>query len=538
MGVRPGEYVAVIAGTSAEWHLLEHASLMLGAVVVGIDTQLTPGGMAKILAATRPRAAFVDDAFLNFPFDSIPEQSYVIFQDKRPVGCPRYCIPWIDLQNCNGRSDSSHTLPVQPNQPATLIYTSGTTGAPKALRYTHSQLMLACSAISSAFPANDAKESAMCWLPMSHLFQRMMNLVAVAQGATIYFVNDPKSIAQCIREANPTRLVGVPRFFEKIHAAIDDHILALSPGKRWLVSEAMAASRVIREDTQRGRKSPFGLHVKRSVLDWLVLARMRRLFGARMRYMITGSAPIAASNLEFFADLGIPVYEAYGISECTVPIAANRPTQQRIGSVGVPFEQNEIRIEADGEISIRGPGVFAGYVDAEGNGRCCDPDEFYHTGDLGRFDYDGFLYLQGRKSEMFKTSTGKKVFPSAIEQVYREHPLIDQVVVCGEGRPYLVGLISVDLEHVLRQVGRPESLSRNPVQLHDCELDQLVREAVAKQGRYLAPHERLIRFHIVRQGFDIRAGELTANFKLRRNLISIKYAAEINLMYRSGDEKT
>jgi long-chain acyl-CoA synthetase len=359
----------------------------------------------------------------------------------------------------------------------------------------------------------------------------MMNLVAIAQGATIYFVEHPRDIAKCASEVNPSALIGVPRFFEKLHATIEQRVLGLPAGKQRLIRAALNAAKCARQSTGQDRWLRRYTRFKHFLFDRLVLARIRASLGSRVQFMVTGSAPISHTHLEFFADLGWTVLEAYGISENTVPMAANRPGKVRFGSVGMPLEENEIRIEEDGEILVRGPGVFNGYWDEPRDDDLFTQDGYYRTGDIGRLDDNGYLYLSGRKSEMLKTATGRRIFPSAIEAVYQEHPLIDRIVVFGEGRSYLVGLVTANEQELRRKLSDIDESTPITAMISDHRVISWVSTAIEKQGAHLAPYQRIARFTLIPRSFDLAAGELTPNFKIRRDVVAKRLADEIDRMY-------
>jgi long-chain acyl-CoA synthetase len=259
--------------------------------------------------------------------------------------------------------------------------------------------------------------------------------------------------------------------------------------------------------------------------------------GSRIKFMVSGSAPIAPRHLEFFSQLGWTVLEAYGVSENTIPMASNLRTRHRSGSVGIPFCQNIIRIAPDGEILVKGPGLFAGYWRENSTEDTFTNDGFYKTGDIGRLDEDGFLYLLGRKSDMIKTSTGRKIFPTAIESVYQEHPLIDKVVIFGEGRPHLVGLITINANEVCRRLGIGPAGSAARVLIRDPRLVEMIRLAVEEQGTKLPPQHRIARYTLMPERFDVATGEITANLKIRRQTIAAKFAECIDRMYDKSSSK-
>jgi long-chain acyl-CoA synthetase len=412
-----------------------------------------------------------------------------------------------------------------------MIFTSGTTGRPKAIEYTHAQLMIACQAIHDTIPRVRVGDPTLCWLPMAHLFQRMMNLVAIAQGATIYFVEDPRNVARCAAEVHPTALIGVPRFYEKLHAAIEQRILGMPAGGQRLVRAAFDAAKRVRQSAGQGRGIGRIARFKHRLLDRLVLARIRASLGTRIQFMVTGSAPISQPHLEFFADLGWMLLEAYGISENAIPMAANRPGNVRFGSVGIPLQQNEIRIAEDGEILVRGPGLFNGYWGEPRDDELFTHDGYFRTGDIGCLDDDGYLYLKGRKSEMLKTSTGRKIFPASVEAVYQEHPLIDRMVVFGQSRPYLVGLVEVNEQELRRELSLGNSTAGIAALVNDPRVLDSVGAAVEKQGEQLAPYQRVAQFTLIPRRLEVARGELTPNLKLRRDIVVTMFAHEIDHMY-------
>jgi long-chain acyl-CoA synthetase len=531
LGLQPGDYLAILANTGAEWFIGEHAGMLLGAVVIGIDRYAAPATIEHILTSTRPKILLVDGSANELPTEilGIAEQTMgfhkLSLMDEGEAlrrSCPKRELP----------STGDAEFPeIDGSQSATLVYTSGTTGTPKAIEFTQQQLMDACAAIFAAYPDSKPGESTLCWLPMNHMFQRMMNLLAIARGTTIHFVNDPRDVLVCAAEVQPTVFVGVPRFFEKLRCGIEQKISGLPPWRRRLAATAFAVAAQNWEAHQAGCAVSWKSRLTFFLLDRVVLSQIRRAMGSRIKFMVTGSAPIARHHLEFFWSLGWPVLEAYGISENCIPMAANRRDRYRLGSVGVPFPQNTVRFGRDGEIMVKGPGVFTGYWREDSMGDQFTYDGFYKTGDIGELDEDGFLYLLGRKSEMIKTSTGRKVFPSAIESLYQEHSLIDKVVVFGEGRPHLVGLITVEKTKVCQRLGIEPSAVTMKSLICDRRVAEMMRLAMQEQGNKLAPHHRIARYTLLAEPFNIATGELTTNLKVRRHIIAAKFANCIERMY-------
>jgi long-chain acyl-CoA synthetase len=360
----------------------------------------------------------------------------------------------------------------------------------------------------------------------------MMNYVALSSGVAIYFVDDPATVVAVAKKVQPTYFIGVPRFFEKVYQGIHQKLAAKPRYVRRLVDLALARSPRI-----AGAKGSVRRRVEWRILDALVLRRLRGVLGGRLRFMITGSAPTAPWILEYFDHLGILLLEAYGLSECTIPIAANRPDAYRFGSVGRVFAMNDVQIAEDNEILVRGPGMFDGYV---GNGDVASgnftPEGFYRTGDLGRFDAESFLYVTGRKSEVFKTSTGRWVAPARVEAAYKKIPYIEQIVVVGKGQRYPVALLTINgplLAGVLKrrkvthsEVAGPDNFAGQPA-VHS----QIAADFEAL-GTELNAYERIRRFRVLPGLLTLEGGELTPSLKLRREVIAAKYSEVIDGLYQ------
>lgn len=483
-GVAKGDRLAVQGRTSREWLLAELAAYSLGAVVVGIDSHAS-GGQAKfVLDHSEARFLVADDTknLERIPSEVRDRLTGVFVPDTRRGNEIRWQFAADDLA-----ADENPT-PVSPVDPATLVYTAGTTGTSKGIRYTHRHLLAACDSIMRMWPELGPGDSTLCWLPMAHQFQRMLNLWAVACGMTMYFVEDPRTVADALRQVRPSFFVAVPRFYEKF-----------AQGLRAAPDPAAAA---------------------------------REATGGNIRFMLTGSAPLAPWVGEYLHGLGLLVLEAYGVTENTVPLVANRTDAYRFGSVGRPFPGNELRLAEDGEVLVRGPGLFDGYdKDEQRPPHLFTPDGFYRTGDLGRVDADGFWYLVGRKAEMIKTSTGRRISPTAVEGAYSQGRLLDQVVVFGHGRTHLVALVTLKPAAVVAELGLDpsstgEQLANSPA------VREGIRAEMEHLGRTLPPYEQVRHFDILPAPLSVERGELTPTLKLRRREIAARHADRIERLYQ------
>jgi long-chain acyl-CoA synthetase len=539
-GIGRGDRLAILARTCREWHLAEMAALLAGAAVVGIEAHSTPEQIAFLLEDSGASALVLDGPQT---LARVSPQLHGAFKfigaiDPVPAGQrPPNLVPWPNLAAPPGAEPAS-TEP-GPHDLATLLYTAGTTGKPKGIEYDHAQILAGCRAILDAFPEFVEGQKALCWLPMAHLFQRMMNVVGVSCGWTTYFVEDPRQVLECLRTVEPSVLTAVPRFYEKLHEEIRERLGRLTGWRRRLVPAALAAGDEKARHERAGRPVPWGLRLKHALLDRLVVRQARRVVGRDMKVLITGSAPLAPWLLEFFHSVGLLVLEAYGLSENTVPMAVNRFAAYRFGSVGRPLPANEVRFAEDGEILVKSSGLFRGYFkESPGHGPFT-ADGFYPTGDQGRLDEDGFLYLVGRKSEILKTSTGRRISPVRVEAAYRRSPYLDHVVVFGEGRKHLVALVTFNPATVARALAEmglsapgPEEMARLPA------VQELVRREMQTAGEALSPHEQVRAFAVLSAPLSVVAGELTPTLKLRRDRIAARHADLLEQLYHDSSPFT
>ena len=534
-GVGKGDRVAIFARTSREWQLSELAALTVGAAVVGIEPHLPPAQAQWVLEHSEATALVVDrvEATEGLALDQargVPLKLLLAFGAAGAAAARRDVMTWNDAM----AADPDETFPdPDADAPATLIYTSGTTGAPKGIEYTHRQLLIGCRAILEEFDDLTGGERTICWLPMAFLFQRMMNLVACALGAETYFVDDPREITDHLREVQPTIFVGVPRFYEKLYQGIQLSLAQQPRWKRRVVNAALRAGASHAQARRSGRVAAWPARARHAVFDRLVLRSLRAPVCGRVRWMISGSAPMPVWLLEFFEAIGLLVLEAYGLSENTVPVAVNRPRAYRFGTVGRPMRANDVRFADDGEVLVNGPGLFSGYFR---EGRPDDrftPDGYYRTGDCGVVDTDGFVSLVGRKSEIIKTSTGRRVGPAGIEAVYRQSTYFDHVIVVGNNRPHLAGLITLNVSAVelaLRQRGARVSGSDKLAAMPFVQ--ELVQGELDRCGAALSAHDRIRAFRILDKPLTMAEGELTPTLKFRRDQIDHRYRALIDELYR------
>ncbi|MCU0970147.1 MAG: AMP-binding protein [Rubrivivax sp.] len=523
LGVGRGDCVGILAPSVPDWDIAQFAAMAVGAVVVGLDPHDTDERLAQVAATCAATVVFAQDGATL---------------DRLGAPCLealRLAVTFVPTGGGDGRlafHDLTHAAPApsawndaHADDPALIVFTSGTTGEPKGIRYTHRQVCAAVSSILEAFPDIAPGSRLACWLPLSNLFQRMINLCAVGRGAQVFYVEDPRTLMQHVGAIAPHLLIGVPRFYEKLHAGIVDAIQARPRWQRRLAQWAIAAGDRRARALRAGAPLGPATRVAAAVAEHLVLRRLRAILGPNLRFLISGSAPMPPWLLERLHALGFLVLEAYGMSESIVPVAANRPGAFRFGTVGRPLAGSEVKLADDGELLLRGPGVFAGYLGEAGANERFDADGFLASGDYARLDADGFVSLVGRKSEVFKTSTGRRVAPAIVESHLRGVAYVEHAVLFGAQRPFVVALIVVAQAALERRLGGTLG-----------DVDPTAAAAAVRADLAAAVHDlpgplRPAGVVVTTRSFSVAGGQVTPNLKVRRAQVAADYAGPIDELY-------
>jgi long-chain acyl-CoA synthetase len=518
-GVGPGDRVAILAPTSVEWEVTQLGSLEAGACVAGIDLSYPDELLAAVLESVAPTVIIAESvaSFARIPTPLLDAARLLVA--LRPHGTGRI----VSLSDLTAQSRITPTSRPLPEDFAIITFSSGTTGRPKPIAYTHAQVVAAIRAILSAFPEIEEGAHLMCWLPLANLFQRIINFCAIECGAVSYVVEDPRDVMNFLPKANPDLLIGVPRFFEKLQSGIQGRLEG-SPFVGRLARWALAAGAARGAD--RDKQHNLLVRAQHALADRIVLRRVRGVFGSRLKFLVSGSAPMPLWLLEWFEALGLPVLEAYGVSENIVPVAINTLAARKLGAVGRPLPPNEIKITNEGEILVRGPGVFSGYLE----GGVLAPaaltsDGFWPTGDCGAQDADDYLSVSGRKSELFKLSTGRWVVPGPIEERLRRAPGVDQAILLGAGKKVTVALILVSPETRGKLGGFASGGSLSS------EEERALRQGVEGALGGVPSHARPAGLLVTTSGFSVAGGELTSNLKLRRYAIEAKYRQALDNLF-------
>ncbi|MGI8674258.1 MAG: AMP-dependent synthetase/ligase [Thermoleophilaceae bacterium] len=531
-----GDRVAILANTRPEWTLACFGALRAGAAVVSIYQTNPPEGCHYVLEHAEARAVFVEDveqlAKVRQVAERLPALEHVIVFD--PGGAEPDGATALEALREHGRERDpaeldERTAAIDPDDPCLFIYTSGTTGPPKGCILSHGNYR----AVADAVAANGTLRGGdvvYLFLPLAHAFAMLVQFVAIDLGGVIaYWERDPEKIVPNLAEVRPTTFPSVPRVFEKVYTTASARAEEAGGIKREIFRRAVATGRRVRALERAGRRPGPGLRARHRLADRLVLSKVRDLFGGRMREAVTGAAPIAPEILEFFDACGVRVLEGYGMTETSTAATANTLDEYRFGSVGRTIPGVEARIAEDGELLLRGPNIFQGYYKNEQATREALVDGWLLTGDVGRIDEDGYVFITGRKKDIIITAGGKNITPSNLESGLKQSRWISQAVVIGDRRPYLVALLTLDPDEApafAEQNGvAVEEVADSPEML--AEVQRTVDEVNARVGRVA----QVKRFKLLADDLTQEAGELTPTLKVKRNVVVERYAADVERLY-------
>ncbi|NOV28433.1 long-chain fatty acid--CoA ligase [Methylomonas sp. ZR1] len=515
LGINTGQVVAIMATTSHVWESLHHAFLSLGGIVVGIDPNENSEQLNAIIKIANVKILAIDQIKYLDKFNDLSQFDNIVAFNSDPSRYQQDKIKYLDIpETANGElNDTPQPEILKPSDIATIVFTSGTTGTPKGIAYRHDQIIAAIDSILLTYPElNDKPCHLVCWLPLSNLFQRIVNLCALAGGAEVYFVEQPHKIIEYLPAINPHIFIAVPRFYEKLYQGFEAK-LNLQPR---LISLCLKYSLKMGE-------SPSTIGSLFRAANRQVFKSFTSLFGENIRYMVSGSAAMPVWLLHRYQSLGLLILEAYGLSENVVPIAANRSSEYRFGTVGKALPGNTINLADDDELLVKGIGVFNGYLDDQPTKQSTNESEFLPTGDYAKIDAQGFISLTGRKSEVFKTSTGRKIAPVAIESVLQSNVAIEHAVVFGENRKFLVALVTVGNSNTIEDQSRTTYAKKIAIDLTATTLG-------------LPEYKRPVGIIFSYKPLSVAEQELTTNLKLRRKNIRHKYEKWIEELYNLLEE--
>jgi len=529
-GVEPGDKIGLMAKTRYEWTLIDFATWFVGAVLVPIYETSAPSQILWNLTDSGATAIITENADHYSRFDEIR------------ADVPAIRNVWqIDLGDLDKLATAGTGVAdeeierrrriAKGSDLATLIYTSGTTGKPKGCIITHSNFVELTRNAQRAVPeVVNPDSSTLLFITLAHIFARFISVLAVHGGVKVGHQPDTKLLLPSMASYQPSFLLAVPRVFEKVYNSSEQKAEAGGRGKifRHAADVAIAHSKAIDAGAV-----PLGLKLQFALFDRLVLSKIRAALGGRVKYAVSGSAPLGLRLGHFYRSLGLTILEGYGLTETTAPVSINLPSMFKIGKVGPPLPGVAVRIADDGEIQVKGICVFAGYWNNEEATKEAFDGEWYKTGDIGQFDADGYLEITGRKKEIIVTAGGKNVAPAGLEDPIRANPIIGQVIVVGDQKPYIAALITLDDEMLpawLKNNGHDETLSVTEAANHPAVIAE-IQKAVDAANASVSRAESIRKFHILDIELTEASGHLTPKLSIKRNVILVDFADVIEGLY-------
>jgi len=530
-GVQAGDRVALMSRTRYEWTLFDYAIWSAGAVTVPIYETSSAEQVQWIVGDSGAAAVIVEGAehlaVLDTVRPDLPGVREVWKIDDDAAGT----LTGLGREVSDADAEQRR-LSVSADDLATIIYTSGTTGRPKGCELTHRNLLFDVkTSVNGLRKLFNEEGSTLLFLPIAHVFGRIIQVGAVMTRTRLGHTADVKNLLEDLKAFRPTFILSVPRVFEKVYNSAKQR--AHADGKGRIFDAAERTSVAYSEALERGRV-PLQLTVLHGVFDRLVYGKLRAALGGRCRYAISGGAPLGSRLGHFFRGIGLTVYEGYGLTETTAGACVNLENAIKIGTVGRPIPGVSIRIADDGEILLKGGNVFRGYWRNEtATADVLDPDGWFHTGDIGAIDTDGFVSITGRKKEIIVTAGGKNVAPAVLEDRLRAHPLIGQCMVVGDQQPFIGSLVTIDPEAFpawKAAHGKPADASVADLR-EDRDLRAEIQTAVDDANKAVSRAEAIKSFRILPTDFTEEGGELTPSLKLKRNIVLKQYADEVAAIY-------
>jgi long-chain acyl-CoA synthetase len=542
-GIKPGDRIALISENRPEWSIADLAILSLGAINVPVYTTQEVDQIRYILTDSGARAIFISNKKLfkhaQKALAGLDFLERIIFFDAPVAGEEIERSTTLDSLEKSGQERAinkpaafgAYLKAIRPDDLATIIYTSGTTGEPKGVMLTHSNFVSNVLAITAGLPISST-DVALSVLPLSHIFERTGFYIFCYSGVSVYYTASFDQVADNLREVRPTVMTAVPRLFEKVYHRIVKKGFSQKGWKRRVFERSLNVGQRYAEAKDKGKLVGPALALQQSMANRLVFSKWREGVGGRLRYFVSGGAPLSPALSYSFLAAGIPILQGYGATETCI-VSANRPDNNQVGSVGLPFEGIEVNIAEDGEILLRGPNVMRGYYGHPEETTSVLREEWFATGDVGHVDKEGHLFITDRKKDLFKLSNGKYVAPQQIESLLKQSEFVSQIVVVGAGRKQPTALIVPEWEAVRQALSAAgEEFPNDRVALASFPAAiKLVQKDVVLLTRALPDYQRIRRIALLPDEFTIDKGELTPTLKVKRRIIDQKFDNLIEELY-------
>jgi long-chain acyl-CoA synthetase len=532
-GIQPGDRVALLSATRYEWTLADYAIWTAGAVTVPVYETSSAEQVEWILGDSGAKAVIAEK--------DEHEQLIAGVRDRLPGLAEIWRVDDLGALAAGGANVTRDQLDAarkarRAGDLATIIYTSGTTGRPKGCELSHRNLL---SAVRNAVDGSLAElfqetgGSTLLFMPLAHVFARIIEVGCLESGAVLGHWPDSRTVAKGLPEFRPTFLLAVPRVFEKVFNTAQQTASA-SPAKARIFAAAADTAVAVSQAQSAGKPAGLGLRARHALFDRLVYGKLRAAVGGTVTYSVSGGAPLGERLGHFFRGAGITVLEGYGMTETSAAATVNKPSRNKIGTVGQPVPGVTARIADDGEILLKGSIIFGGYWNnPQATTETLDADGWLHTGDLGSLDQEGFLRVTGRKKELIVTAGGKNVAPAVLEDRLRAHPLISQCMVVGDGKPFIACLITLDpeaLEHWKKQHGKPAAATAAGL-AEDPDLMADLQAAVDDANKAVSRAESIRKFRVLPIDFTTDNDYITPSLKVKRALVAKDFAADIEAVY-------
>ena len=549
LSIGKGDNIALLSNNSPRWAMSDYGIICSGAATVSVYPTLIPSQVEYILNDSQSKVVFAENQEqmqkVLASWGNCPDLQYAVVMDDSNTDSDDRIFNFRDFLELGTKHEQKSEASFEdlmdkpePNDLLTLIYTSGTTGNPKGVKLSHGNMMSNVEGIKQNIDFDDT-EIFLSFLPLSHSFERMGgHFTAFSVGAQVYYAESIETVPENLREVKPTVVLSVPRLYEKMYAKVRAGLKSAPEARQKIFWWAIGVGKEATQYRLKNQALPFALGLKHKIADKLVYSKVKDRVGGRLRFFVSGGAPLSQEIGEFFAAADIMILEGYGLSETSPVLTCNTPEAVRYGSVGKPLFNVDIEIAADGEILAKGPNIMTGYFNNEEATReAIDSDGWFHTGDIGHIDDDGFLFITDRKKNILVTSAGKNVAPAPMENALTNSPYIEQVVIIGDKRNFISALIVPAQEAVGNELtAQGKSVFGDDIMSDHPDVKALIQKEVDTVMEKFSNYERVKEFSILPRLFTIEDGELTPTLKVVRKVVLDHFSDAAEKNYSGSPE--